>query len=149
MLRKIRGRSVTKSNTSAIHFETQRDNKTRWVKQAQLEGQCLTDWITDTLEQRVYDYNTRGMRDRVGTSSPIGGCSMGRQSSKNTPEPAEVRAIRERIQQRESMGITSAQDRCAEMLHTSRRAWQQWERGDRKMHPAFWELISTKCAPTF
>ena len=54
-----------KSSESIIHFETRRDNKTRWIRQAQLEGQGLTDWITDTLEQRVYDYNIRGMKDRI------------------------------------------------------------------------------------
>jgi hypothetical protein len=53
-----------KSSTSVIHFETSRDNKTRWVKQAQLEGSGLTDWITTALEQRCRDYNIRGMRQR-------------------------------------------------------------------------------------
>lgn len=38
-----------KADTAVIHFETQRDNKTRWVKQAQREGMKLTDWITRTL----------------------------------------------------------------------------------------------------
>ena len=61
------------------------------------------------------------------------------------PRPEDVLKLREALQKRESIGITAAQDRCAEMLHTSRRAWQQWERGDRKMHPAFWELAQLKC----
>jgi DNA-binding transcriptional regulator YiaG len=39
------------------------------------------------------------------------------------------------------IGITAAQDVCAGWLHTSRRAWQQWESGDRRMHPAFWDLL--------
>lgn len=65
--------------------------------------------------------------------------------SSQNPEPAEVAELRERTQNRNSIGITAAQDYCAKMLHTSRRAWQQWERGERKMHPAFWELISIKC----
>jgi DNA-binding transcriptional regulator YiaG len=39
------------------------------------------------------------------------------------------------------IGITAAQDLCAGWLHTSRRAWQQWESGDRRMHPAFWDLL--------
>jgi DNA (cytosine-5)-methyltransferase 1 len=63
---------------------------------------------------------------------------------KDVPTPADVLALRESLQAREHLGITAAQDRCAEMLHTSRRAWQQWEHGDRKMHPAFWELIRIK-----
>ena len=61
------------------------------------------------------------------------------------PKPEDVLKLREALQKRESIGITAAQDRCAEMLHTSRRAWQQWERGERKMHPAFWELAQLKC----
>lgn len=54
-----------KSSKSVIQFETRRDNKTRWVKQAQLEDQKLADWVTDTLNQRCYDYNVRGMKARV------------------------------------------------------------------------------------
>lgn len=54
-----------KSSKSVIHFETQRDNKTRWVKQAQLEDRGLADWITDTLNQRCYDYNVRAIKGRV------------------------------------------------------------------------------------
>ena len=53
-----------KSSTSVIHFETRRDNKTRWVRQAQLEDSNLVDWITDTLNQRCYDYNVRAIRTR-------------------------------------------------------------------------------------
>jgi len=60
------------------------------------------------------------------------------------PTPAQVIALRESIQSREGLGITAAQDYCAAMLYTSRRAWQQWERGERKMHPAFWELARIK-----
>jgi DNA (cytosine-5)-methyltransferase 1 len=62
----------------------------------------------------------------------------------NSPDPRQVIKLRESIQQRDGLGITAAQDLCAEMLHTSRRSWQQWERGERKMHPAFWELAQYK-----
>lgn len=41
-----------KSKTAVIHFETNRDNKTRWVKQAQRDGKKLTEWITDTLNAK-------------------------------------------------------------------------------------------------
>lgn len=44
-----------KKPTSVIQFETQRDNKTRWVKQAQREGMKLVDWITDTLNTRCQE----------------------------------------------------------------------------------------------
>ncbi len=30
------------------------------------------------------------------------------------------------------------------MVHSTCRVWQQWEAGDRKMHPAFWELFRIK-----
>ncbi len=60
------------------------------------------------------------------------------------PQCDDIVALRALVQERENIGITAAQDRCAEMLHTSRRAWQQWEKGDRNMHPAFWELINIK-----
>lgn len=62
----------------------------------------------------------------------------------DNPSPDEVRCLRERIQFKRELGITAAQDFCAELVHTSRRAWQQWESGDRKMHPAFWELAKIK-----
>jgi len=60
--------------------------------------------------------------------------------------PAEIKAQREAIQAAMGLGITAAQDWCAISLHTSRRAYQQWERGDRRMHPAFCELLSIKVA---
>jgi len=62
----------------------------------------------------------------------------------NSPTPTQVKALRERVQGDLDTGITAAQDHCAALVHTSRRAWQQWERGDRRMHPAFWELALTK-----
>lgn len=60
------------------------------------------------------------------------------------PEPAEVVALRESIQAARECGITEAQGLCADWLITGIRSWQQWERGERKMHPAFWELASIK-----
>jgi hypothetical protein len=38
-----------KSNRAVIHFDTARESKTRWVKQAQREGLGLKDWIEKTL----------------------------------------------------------------------------------------------------
>lgn len=60
------------------------------------------------------------------------------------PDPDQVRAAREAVQADRGMGITAAQDWCAKQVHTSRRAWQQWERGERRMHPAFWDLFCRK-----
>lgn len=62
------------------------------------------------------------------------------------PTGEEVRALREAVQVREGLGITAAQDRCAAALYVTRRTWQRWEDGSRKMEPAFWELAGIKLA---
>jgi putative transcriptional regulator len=53
-----------------------------------------------------------------------------------SPTPAQILAARE------AAGIT--QTEAAALLHTSCRVWQQWEAGDRRMHPAFFELFQVK-----
>lgn len=60
------------------------------------------------------------------------------------PPPEQIRALRESVQARHEIGITAAQNLCAKAVFTSRRAWQQWEHGDRRMHPAFWEMAQMK-----
>jgi len=60
------------------------------------------------------------------------------------PPPTEIKKLRGSVQDLLKMNITTAQDWCADNLHASRRAWQQWEHGDRKMHAAFWELANIK-----
>ena len=52
------------------------------------------------------------------------------------PSPAEIRAARE------AAGLT--QTAAGVKVHTTCRTWQQWEAGDRRMHPAFWELFCIK-----
>jgi hypothetical protein len=52
------------------------------------------------------------------------------------PTPTEIRAARILL------GVSQA--KAAFMVHSTCRAWQQWEAGDRKMHPAFWELFRIK-----
>lgn len=52
------------------------------------------------------------------------------------PTPEEVRTARE------VAGLTQTQ--AGALVHTTCRAWQQWEAGDRRMHPAFWELFQHK-----
>jgi len=69
---------------------------------------------------------------------------VARQEPMTSPAPADVLAAREAIQARLGVGITAAQDWCAAAVHTKRRPWQQWETGDRAMHPAFWELFQLK-----
>ena len=54
----------------------------------------------------------------------------------STPTPADIRAARE------SAGLT--QPAAGALIHASMRAWQKWEAGERRMHPAFWELFKIK-----
>jgi DNA-binding transcriptional regulator YiaG len=54
----------------------------------------------------------------------------------NNPEPKQIRAARE------AAGLS--QTAAAALVCTTCRAWQQWEAGDRRMHPAFWELFKSK-----
>ena len=52
------------------------------------------------------------------------------------PPPDTIRAARE------VAGMTQAQ--AGAVVYSSMRAWQQWEAGERRMHPAIWELYVTK-----
>ena len=54
----------------------------------------------------------------------------------SNPTPADIRAARELA------GLT--QTAAANLLYTTCRSWQQWEAGDRRMHPAMWELFEIK-----
>lgn len=48
------------------------------------------------------------------------------------PSPAEIRAARQ------ATGLTQTQ--AARLIYATLRAWQEWEAGNRSMHPAMWEL---------
>jgi len=61
-----------------------------------------------------------------------------------TPTPELIRSTR--------AAARLTQTEAAALVHTTCRTWQQWEAGDRAMHPAFWELFALKagvsyCAP--
>lgn len=45
---------------------------------------------------------------------------------------------------REEAGLT--QTEAGALIYCSARAWQDWESGARRMHPAFWELWQRKAA---
>ena len=62
---------------------------------------------------------------------------MGRERDAN-PAPAAIQAARE------TTGLT--QTEAARLVHSSLRAWQQWEAGDRRMHAGLWELFRLKTA---
>lgn len=52
------------------------------------------------------------------------------------PSPEAIRAARE------AAGLTQMQ--AAARLHANLTSWQRWESGERKMHPAMWELFLIK-----
>lgn len=62
----------------------------------------------------------------------------------DSPSKEQVKTFRASVQEREGLGVAQAQDRCASMVHTNPRSWRKWEQGERKMHPAFWELANIK-----
>lgn len=55
-----------------------------------------------------------------------------------SPTPEQV------TEARKSAGLT--QTEAGALVHSGLRTWQQWERGDRKMHPGLWELFQLKQA---
>ena len=57
-------------------------------------------------------------------------------SAARNPDPAEIRAAREAAE--------LSQTAAAELIYSTLRTWQQWEAGDRRMHPALWELWNIK-----
>lgn len=56
----------------------------------------------------------------------------------DNPSPDEIRAARAaaRLTQTEAAG----------RIHSTLRAWQEWEAGNRRMHPGLWELFQLKNA---
>ena len=54
----------------------------------------------------------------------------------NVPDPDQI------LKARETFGFTQLQ--CANLIHRTLRNWQQFERGERKMDPALWELFCIK-----
>ncbi len=55
------------------------------------------------------------------------------------PSPDTIRAARE------VAGLTQTQ--AGAVVYSSLRAWQQWESGERRLHPAIWELFRLKAKP--
>ncbi|MEX3635973.1 XRE family transcriptional regulator [Paraburkholderia sp. BR14320] len=53
-----------------------------------------------------------------------------------SPTPEEVREARRRT------NLTIAE--AAALIHAANGSWVKWERGERPMHPAFWELFLLK-----
>lgn len=64
--------------------------------------------------------------------------NRGPQGPLSNPRPEAVRAARQ------AAGLTQTQ--AAELVHGTLRAWQEWEAGNRRMHPGLWELFAIKAA---
>ena len=64
--------------------------------------------------------------------------STGPKEPLSSPTPEKIRA------KRVEAGLT--QTAAATLIHSTCRSWQQWEAGDRRMHPAMWELFEIKAA---
>jgi DNA-binding transcriptional regulator YiaG len=56
----------------------------------------------------------------------------------STPAPEAIRAARALA------GLTQTQ--AAGTIYSTMRAWQEWESGNRRMHPGLWELFCIKTA---
>lgn len=76
----------------------------------------------------------------MSTSSKPSGATPGVSGDavvgKAHPEPRAV------VQARKEAGLNQTQ--AGAVVFSSLRAWQQWEAGDRPMHPALWELFRLK-----
>jgi len=58
------------------------------------------------------------------------------ESPPKSPQPADIRAARD------AAGLTQTQ--AAALIHGTMRAWQEYEAGNRKLHPGLWELFLRK-----
>ena len=64
--------------------------------------------------------------------------NRGTQRPSSNPEPSAIRAARD------AAGLTQTQ--AAQLIYSTMRTWQQWEAGDRRMHPGLFKLFEIKAA---
>lgn len=62
--------------------------------------------------------------------------NRGARSAESNPAPAEIKSARE------ASGLSQSQ--AGDLIYSGLRSWQHWESGDRRMHPALWELFLLK-----
>lgn len=55
----------------------------------------------------------------------------------NGIEPVHPATLRRRVQDMKGIGVTEAQQWCANQLHVSTRTFQRWETKERYMNPTF------------
>jgi DNA-binding transcriptional regulator YiaG len=56
----------------------------------------------------------------------------------------QIQALRQKLQNLKKLRITEAQKYCADLVGVTLSGWQRWERGERKMPQATWELANIK-----
>jgi putative transcriptional regulator len=66
---------------------------------------------------------------RIMTNHP----NRGRRTAASNPLISEIRAARE--------AAALTQKEAGALIYASCRAWEEWESGRRKMHPAFWQFF--------
>lgn len=64
--------------------------------------------------------------------------NRGKRGVQSNPTPAEI------IELRHTYDLT--QTEAANLVYAGLRTWQDWESGERRMHPAIWELFGIKVA---
>lgn len=64
--------------------------------------------------------------------------NRGRPSAASNPAPDAIKAARA------TAGLT--QTAAASLIYSTLRTWQQWEAGDRRMHPGLWWAWRVKIA---
>jgi putative transcriptional regulator len=62
--------------------------------------------------------------------------SKGGSNPASNPSPKEIIAVRQ------AANLTQTQ--AGALVYSALRTWQQWEAGERRMHPAIWELFNLK-----
>lgn len=122
-----RGDVVVINAPDIIYLISDEDEEGQWS--------CRWDAAATSLPElnagKAVEYVRKGIHDHalMENEIPQGGVS-GRAG------PSQIKRLRELA------GITQTQ--AAGLLYTSLRSYQQWEAGDRGMHPAFWELFRLK-----
>jgi DNA-binding transcriptional regulator YiaG len=62
--------------------------------------------------------------------------NRGAASACSNPPPAQIKAAREKFH--------LSRNDAADLVLSSVRSWEKWENGERRMHPAIWELFNIK-----
>jgi len=64
--------------------------------------------------------------------------NRGKRTAASNPKPEEIKAARE--------AAKMTQTEAARVVYATLSAWARWEGGQRRMHPAVWELWRQKVA---